>query len=137
PAPIPEEAPVTTAVPLAVAIVDRLLVWSVSGSLARRTTWTGGGGHTGAVIDLRIDDALLVDGTGAPPRPADVHVDGGRIVGVEPPGRDRPAARRALAADGRLVTPGFVDVHTHYDAQATWDPYVTPSSWHEIGRAHA
>lgn len=84
------------------------------------------------MIDLRIDDALLVDGTGAPPRPADVHVDGGRIVGVEPPGRDRPAARRALAADGRLVTPGFVDVHTHYDAQVTWDPYVTPSSWHGV-----
>ncbi|MFP5256241.1 MAG: N-acyl-D-amino-acid deacylase family protein [Acidimicrobiia bacterium] len=84
------------------------------------------------MIDLRIDDANLVDGTGAPPRPADVLVDDGRIVGVEPAGSSRPAARRVLDAEGRLVTPGFVDVHTHYDAQVTWDPFVTPSSWHGV-----
>src|SRR5690606_27997106 len=69
----------------------------------------------------------------APARPADVLVDGGRIVGVEPAGAAAgPSARWVLDAEGRLVTPGFVDIHTHYDAQVTWDPYVTPSSWHGV-----
>ena len=85
------------------------------------------------MIDLAITNGLLVDGTGDPPRPADVLVDGGRIVGVSDAGTNATSgARRVLDADGRLVTPGFVDIHTHYDAQATWDPYVTPSSWHGV-----
>ncbi len=81
--------------------------------------------------DLVIRGGLVVDGTGAPGRVADVAVDGDRVAAVEPPGRLGPG-RRELQADGLLVTPGFVDVHTHYDAQATWDPTLTPSSWHGV-----
>lgn len=64
---------------------------------------------------------------------ADVVVDEGRITDVTGAGAASTAgARRVLDADGRLITPGWVDVHTHYDAQVTWDPWVTPSSWHGV-----
>ena len=79
--------------------------------------------------DLVVRNGQLVDGTGGPPQWADVAVDGDRIVAV---GDDVGAARRVINADGRLVTPGFVDVHTHYDAQVSWDPLLTPSSWHGV-----
>lgn len=81
--------------------------------------------------DLVIRGGMVVDGTGAPARPADVAIEGDRIVAVEAPG-ECGAARRELDARGLLVTPGFVDLHTHYDAQATWDPALTPSSWHGV-----
>jgi N-acyl-D-amino-acid deacylase len=85
------------------------------------------------MVDLVVRNGNLVDGTGAPPRPADVVVEGGRIRAVEPAGSASTAgAHRVVDAEGRLVTPGFVDVHTHYDAQVTWDPWVTPSSWHGV-----
>jgi len=83
------------------------------------------------VADLTIRNGLLVDGTGAPSRPADVVVDGDRIVEVTEPGQGS-AGHREIDADGRLVTPGFVDIHTHYDGQATWDPEMTPSGWHGV-----
>src|SRR5207253_4700188 len=70
-----------------------------------------------------------VDGTGAPANPADVAIDGGIISEV---GNVDERGRRELNADGLLVTPGFVDVHTHYDGQATWDPLLTPSCWHGV-----
>jgi N-acyl-D-amino-acid deacylase len=82
--------------------------------------------------DLVIRNGRVVDGTGAParePGTADVAVDGDRITEVGP---EVGAGRRELDADGRLVTPGFVDVHTHYDGQATWDPEISPSSWHGV-----
>ena len=79
--------------------------------------------------DLVVRNGQLVDGTGGPPRWADVAVDGARIVAV---GDDVGAAHRVIDADGRLVTPGWVDVHTHYDAQVSWDPLLTPSSWHGV-----
>ncbi len=81
--------------------------------------------------DLVIQNAFLVDGSGAPGRHADVAVDGATITSVEPAGSLGDGAR-TVAADGRLLTPGFVDIHTHYDAQVTWDPFVTPSSWHGV-----
>ncbi|MFZ4721185.1 MAG: N-acyl-D-amino-acid deacylase family protein, partial [Ilumatobacteraceae bacterium] len=81
--------------------------------------------------DLVIRNAFLVDGTGQPGHHADVAVDGDTITAVEPAGT-LGAGTRTVDADGRLVTPGFVDIHTHYDAQVTWDPYVTPSSWHGV-----
>ncbi len=85
------------------------------------------------MIDLVVRNGRLVDGSGAPARQADVIVDQGRIAEVVPAGEAPTAsARRVLDADGRLVTPGWVDIHTHYDAQVTWDPWVTPSSWHGV-----
>ena len=69
--------------------------------------------------DLIIKGGTLVDGTGAEARPADVAVDDGRITDV---GQIQGGATRIINADGMLVTPGWVDVHTHYDGQATWDP---------------
>jgi N-acyl-D-aspartate/D-glutamate deacylase len=79
--------------------------------------------------DLIITGGTVVDGTGAPPRPADVAVDEGRITEV---GRVEGGGSRTIDADGLLVTPGWVDVHTHYDGQATWDPELAPSSWHGV-----
>ena len=75
--------------------------------------------------DLVIRNGLLVDGTGAPPRQADVAIDGDRIVEV---GKVDGSATRTIDADGRVVTPGWVDIHTHYDGQATWDQDMSPSS---------
>ena len=85
------------------------------------------------MTDLCLTGATLVDGTGAPPRPADVSVDGGTITAVDPPGHGpRSGVGRVFDAEGLVLTPGFVDIHTHYDAQATWDPALTPSSWHGV-----
>ena len=81
--------------------------------------------------DLVIRRAHLIDGTGAPGRDADVAVDGGTIVEVAAPGSLAPG-RETVEADGLHLMPGFVDVHTHYDAQVTWDPQVTPSGWHGV-----
>jgi N-acyl-D-amino-acid deacylase len=79
--------------------------------------------------DLLIRGGTVVDGTGAPPRTADVAVDGGVVAAV---GKVDGHARRLVDADGALVTPGFVDVHTHYDGQATWEDRMIPSSWHGV-----
>jgi len=84
------------------------------------------------MYDLMIRKATLVDGTGAPQRVADVAVSDGKIADV---GSDVGAGRREIDADGLLLTPGWVDIHTHYDGQATWDPYMTPSSWHGVTTA--
>ena len=82
------------------------------------------------MYDLKISGGLLVDGTGDPPRPADVAVVGDTIAAVAPelPGD----AARTIDASGQIVTPGFVDVHTHYDGQATWDDLLEPSSGHGV-----
>jgi len=85
---------------------------------------------------LVIRHATVVDGTGQPARAADVVVEGGLIVDVTGPGQASTShAERVVEADGLLLTPGFVDVHTHYDAQVSWDPYLTPSSWHGVTTA--
>jgi N-acyl-D-aspartate/D-glutamate deacylase len=82
--------------------------------------------------DVVIRGGLVIDGTGSPGRKADVAVDHGRITVVgEVPGR----GREEIEADGLVVAPGWVDVHTHYDGQVTWDPYLTPSSWHGVTTA--
>ena len=82
--------------------------------------------------DLVIRAGTVVDGTGSPGRTADVAVDGGRITAV---GRVTAHGRREIDAAGALVTPGFVDIHTHYDGQATWDRQLAPSSWHGVTTA--
>ncbi len=84
------------------------------------------------MYDLLIRGGTLVDGSGGPIFTADVAVQDGRIAAV---GRVNDAARRTLDARGLLVSPGFVDVHTHYDGQATWDTLLTPSCWHGVTTA--
>ena len=69
--------------------------------------------------DLVIRNGTLIDGTGSAPRTGDVAIQDGRIAAV---GQVSGAAARTLDADGHAVTPGFVDIHTHYDGQATWTP---------------
>jgi N-acyl-D-amino-acid deacylase len=81
------------------------------------------------MLDLAIRDARVVDGTGKPAFTASVGVAGERIVEV---GDDVGAAHREIDADGRLVTPGFVDIHTHYDGQVCWDEQLSPSCWHGV-----
>ena len=79
--------------------------------------------------DVVLRGGLVVDGTGAPAAAADVAVDGGvvSVVGeVDGRGRDE------LDVEGLVVAPGWVDIHTHYDGQVTWDPLLTPSSWQGV-----
>ena len=79
--------------------------------------------------DLVIRNGSLVDGSGGPARRADIAIEGGRITAV---GDEIARGRRELNADGLLVTPGFIDPHTHYDGQATWDPLLAPSAHHGV-----
>src|SRR5262245_56238121 len=84
--------------------------------------------------DLVIRNGRIVDGTGTPAFVGDVAVDGGVITEVRPKESGSVTADGATEIDatGQLVTPGFVDVHTHYDGQVTWDPTLAPSSWHGV-----
>ena len=79
--------------------------------------------------DLLIKNGLLIDGSGAPARHADVAISGGKIVQI---GKSTEPAKRVIDATGLAVAPGFIDPHTHYDAQICWDGALTPSSWHGV-----
>ena len=79
--------------------------------------------------DLVIRGGTVVDGTGAPARKADVAIDAEKISAV---GADVGTGRREIDATGLIVTPGWVDIHTHYDGQVTWDPHLTPSGWNGV-----
>jgi N-acyl-D-aspartate/D-glutamate deacylase len=79
--------------------------------------------------DLVVKNGMIVDGSGLPRYPADIGVRHGRIVTI---GRIRDRAREEIDADGHVVAPGFVDAHTHMDAQIFWDPLGTSSCWHGI-----
>src|SRR5262245_1047996 len=81
------------------------------------------------MLDLVIRGGTVVDGTGAPARTADVAIHDGRVTAV---GMVDEAAHQTIDADGALVTPGFVDPHTHFDGQVTWDPLLTPTCWHGV-----
>ncbi len=80
-------------------------------------------------MDLVIRNGTLIDGSGGPPREADLAIADGRIAAIgQVPGK----GREEIDARGRLVTPGFIDIHTHYDAQVTWGSRITPSTWNGV-----
>jgi len=79
--------------------------------------------------DLVIRNGTVIDGTGAPRFVADVAVDGGLITTIGP---NLPRGKEEIDATGKIVSPGWVDIHTHYDGQATWDQEMAPSSWHGV-----
>ena len=82
-----------------------------------------------ANFDLVIKSGRVIDGTGAPEQIADIAINNGEIVEV---GKVSGMANREINAEGALVTPGFVDIHTHYDGQATWTNRLNPSSHHGV-----
>jgi N-acyl-D-aspartate/D-glutamate deacylase len=84
------------------------------------------------MLDLMITGGTVVDGTGADPAPANVGVQDGRIAFVDTTRTETAEAKRTVDAHGLTVAPGFVDIHTHYDAQLFWDPACTPSSLHGV-----
>ena len=79
--------------------------------------------------DILIKNGTLIDGTGSPGRRGNLGINAGRITGI---GDVDGLAKRVIDADGAVVAPGFIDPHTHYDAQICWDGAVTPSSWHGV-----
>ena len=85
-----------------------------------------------AQYDLVVRGGTVADGTGTGTREADVAIKDGKIAAV---GMVAGTANEEIAAKGLLVTPGFVDIHTHYDGQATWDSHLQPSSWHGVTTA--
>ncbi len=85
-----------------------------------------------AAFDLVVRGGTVADGTGTPAVEADVAVSGGKIVSI---GRVSGAGAEEIDARGKLVTPGFVDIHTHYDGQAAWDNHLAPSAWHGVTTA--
>ena len=82
--------------------------------------------------DLLIKNGTIIDGSGQKRYVGNISVADGLITDI---GKSIGSARRVVNADGMLVTPGFVDIHTHYDGQATWDPYLTPSTYHGVTTA--
>jgi N-acyl-D-aspartate/D-glutamate deacylase len=81
------------------------------------------------VLDLRIDDATIVDGTGSPRRHGSIGVRDGMIVATD---EVTESATHVVAVDGQIVAPGFVDLHTHLDVQGFWDPFLTPTPFHGV-----
>mgnify|MGYP003333515364 FL=1 len=82
--------------------------------------------------DLVIRNGKIIDGSGSKPFFGDIAIDDGIITSV---GKIKSSGKKELDAKGNLVTPGWVDIHTHYDGQVSWDPYLTPSSWHGVTTA--
>ena len=98
--------------------MGRVLVWVAH--IRRITTWP---------TKLVIRNGTLVDGTGADRFTGDLAIDDGVITQV---GGKAGAGSREIDADGAIVAPGWVDIHTHYDGQVTWDAEMAPSSWHGV-----
>ena len=82
--------------------------------------------------DLVIRNGKILDGSGKKSFFGDIAIDDGKITSV---GKIESAGKEEFDAKGNLVTPGWVDIHTHYDGQVSWDPYLTPSSWHGVTTA--
>ena len=81
------------------------------------------------MFDLKITGGLVVDGKGTPGKVMAIGIVGDRIVAM---GDLTEGGAEEIDATGRVVAPGFVDIHTHYDGQATWDQEMAPSSWHGV-----
>ena len=79
--------------------------------------------------DIAIRNGRIIDGTGAPEFQGDIAIDGAVITSVN---GGVGKARREIDAEGKLVVPGWIDIHTHFDAQVSWDPYLTPSCWNGV-----
>jgi N-acyl-D-aspartate/D-glutamate deacylase len=91
-----------------------------------------GQNSTTTVYDLIVRNGTIVDGTGAEPFDGDVAVAGGKIAAV---GKISGTGKEEIDASGKIITPGFVDIHTHYDGQAVWDSHLAPSAWHGVTSA--
>src|SRR5690606_38729377 len=98
-----------------------------AGSIQRRGGRAGRGGAT--MLDVLIKGGTIVDGSGQPARQADVGIRDGRIAAI---GNITEQARQTIDASNKVVCPGFVDVHTHYDAQVFWDGTLSPSPYHGV-----
>jgi N-acyl-D-aspartate/D-glutamate deacylase len=81
------------------------------------------------MTDIVIRNGTIIDGTGAAPFEADIAIEHGRIAAI---GKITARGTEEIDARGQIVTPGFIDPHSHYDAQATWSSQITPSSWHGV-----
>ncbi|MFI5865317.1 amidohydrolase family protein [Streptomyces sp. NPDC051546] len=103
-----------------------------AGAETRETACNANTGREDVMLDHLIKGATVVDGTGAPARVADVGIRDGRIAVIAEPGTVTEEATTTEDATGLVLTPGFIDPHTHYDAQLFWDPYATPSMNHGV-----
>jgi N-acyl-D-aspartate/D-glutamate deacylase len=88
--------------------------------------------ETSQMADIVIRGGTVVDGTGAPTRVADVAIKDGKILAIGSPHLADVVGAEEVDATGLLVCPGWVDCHTHYDAQVGWDPTMSPSCWHGV-----
>ena len=84
------------------------------------------------MADLLIKNAKIIDGTGAPSFIGNIAIENALITAVTKNSQDSIKTKKTLDANGDMVTPGFIDIHTHYDGQVCWDKLVTPSSWHGV-----
>ncbi|MEZ7981676.1 MAG: amidohydrolase family protein [Myxococcota bacterium] len=84
------------------------------------------------MYDLIVRGGTIVDGTGAAPFVGDIAIQDGKVAQIGSVGAKDSEARNVIDAEGKIVTPGFVDIHTHYDGQATWDSLLTPTAWHGV-----
>ena len=85
------------------------------------------------MYDLIIKNGTIIDGSGKERFSADIAVRGNKITKIGNLNKEEIGeVTKVIDAEGKLVTPGWVDIHTHYDGQATWDPILAPSSWHGV-----
>ena len=84
------------------------------------------------MADLLIKNAKIIDGTGAPSFIGNIAIENGLITAVTKDSQNSIKTKKTIDANGDIVTPGFIDIHTHYDGQVCWDKLVTPSSWHGV-----